>query len=392
MPKIFLNLDTSEAWGRSLTLGVVEYATIHGYWMLYRQPPLALTKNLPKPIHSQLIYGIREYKPDGIITLEPNRQEEKELASLGIQTIIAGHHEGRYLSFANVILVDNVAMGRMAAEHLLERGLNFFAFCGYDFYWSKDRCGGFVQTIEEAGYKVQIHKQPTSLKKGSRQTEQIIMADWLKSLAKPTGLMVSNDPQSMDVIEACKIADLHIPIDIAVIGANNDDLLCYLSPQPLSSVAIDAERAGYQAAELMDKMIKGEAKMTGQTIVVHPTHIVPRQSTDTLDFNDEGISRAIHYIRDNPRKLLQVDDVAKASMMSKRTLQIKFRKAIGHSVHYEIKKTQTDYIAQLLRDTNMSISQIARTIGYPGTEHISRLMQKVKGMSALQYRKQFGRQ
>jgi len=390
LPKILINLDISEVWGRNLTRSVVKYAAIHGPWTFDRQPnyylPVHMTKKPPK-----LIGRIRQYQPDGIIMSVPNRQEEKELAILGIPIIVTGHKEGRYSSFANVIISDDFAIGRMAAKHLLERGFNFFAFCGYNIFWSHGRCTGFVQTIEEAGYKVQIYKQPSLAKNRSWELEQFILTDWLKSLAKPVGLMACADHRSLAIVEACKIAGLRIPIDIAIIGVDNDDLYCNLSPQPLSSVALSSEQTGYAAAELMDKMLKGEVKMTGQVIKAHPTHIAQRQSTDTLAIEDKEVARAIHYIRNNPRKLLRVDDVAEASMMSKRTLQKKIRKAIGHSVYDEIKNVQTEYIAQLLRDTNMSITQIALTIGYPGPEHISRLMQKINGISASEYRKKFGR-
>jgi len=390
LPKILIYFNTSEntseVWGRSLTRGVVKYAAIHDPWTFDRQPNYYLTKKPPK-----LIDWIRKYQPNGIIMSAPNRQEEKELAILGIPLIVTGHKEERYSSFANVITSDDVTIGRMAAKHLLERGFNYFAFCGYNFFWSHDRCTGFVQTIEEADYKVQIYKQPSLAKNRPWEVEQFILADWLKSLAKPVGLMACADHRSLAVVEACKIAGLRIPIEIAIIGVDNDDMLCKLSPQPLSSVALSSEQAGYAAAELMDKMLKGKVKMTGQTITAHPTHIAQRQSTDILAIEDKEIAEAIYYIRNNPRKLLQVEDVAEASKLSKRTLQRRFRFVIGHSVHDEIKNVQTEYIAQLLRDTNMSITQISLTMGYPGPEHISRLLQKVKGMSASEYRKKFTR-
>jgi len=385
LPKILIELGISEGWGRSMTRGVVKYAKIYGPWMFCRLPPFYL----PNKPH-KLIEWIREYQPDGIIMVGTIRKI-KEFETLGIPMIFTGRKEDPYSSFANIISVDNIAIGRMAAKHLLERGFNFFAFCGYDLIWSRQRCDGFVQTIEEAGYKVQIYKQPRSAKEKSWKFEQFILADWLKSLAKPVGIMTCTDNRSLEVVEVCKTADIRIPIDIAIIGVDNDDLYCNLSPQPLSSVAVSSEQAGYAAAELMDKMLKGKVKMAGQTITVHPTHVVQRQSTDILAIEDKEIAEAIYYIRDNPKKLLQVDDVVEAANMSKRNLQYKFRDLIGHSIHDEIQNVRTEYMAQLLRDTNMSISQIALTMGYSGPENISRLFRKVKGISASQYRKQFGR-
>lgn len=385
LPKILINLNTSTIWGRSLTRGIVKYATVHGPWMFHRQTPYYLTK---KP--AKLINWVRKYQPDGIIMLEPNRQEEKELTDIGIATIVSGYTKEFYPSFANII-TDHKAIGQMAAEHLLERGFQFFAFCGYDYFWSHQRCAGFVQRIEKAGFKVQIYKLPPSAKKRTWEFEQFILADWLKSLEKPMGLMACIDNRSLETVEACKIANLRIPIDVAIIGVNNDEMLCSLSPQPLSSVGISSEQGGYEAAELMDKMIKGKVTMAGQTITVHPTHVAARQSTDILAIEDKEIAEAVYYIRSNPKKILQVDDVVKASKLSKRTLQRRFRNVLGYSVHDEINNVRTEYMAQLLRDTNMTITQIAITMGYPGPEHISRLLKKAKGMNASEYRTQFNR-
>jgi len=387
LPKIFINLQISEYWGRCQTRGVVKYATIHGPWMFYRPPPFYV--DFPKK-PQKLIEWCREFQLDGIIMAGTIR-DIKEFETLGIPMIFAGRKEDQYSSFANLISTDNAAIGRMAAKHLLKCGYNFFAFCGDGLNWSHQRCDAFVQTIEEVGYKVQIYKQPRSAKKRSWMFEQFILADWLKSLAKPVGLMTCSDNRSLEVVEACKIAEIDIPTDVAILGVGDDDLFCNLSPQPLSSVAVSSEQSGYAAAELMDKMLKGKAKKTGQTITIHPTHVVQRQSTDMLAIDDKEIAEAIYYIRDNPKKLLQVDDVAEQANMSRRTLQNKFRDAIGLSVYDEIENVRTEYMAKLLRDTNMSISQIALTMGYSGPENISRLFRKVKGMTATQYRKQFGR-
>jgi LacI family transcriptional regulator len=385
LPKILINLDTSEIWGRSLTRGIVKYATVHGPWMFYRQSPYYLTQ---KP--ATLIDWVKKYRPNGIFMLEPNRREENILAQLGIPTIVSGYTKEFNASFANII-TDHKAIGNMAAEHLLDRGFESFAFCGYDTFWSKQRCRGFSERIADAGFTTNIYKIPSTAKKRSWEFEQFTVADWLKSLKKPAGLMACIDNRGLEIVEACKIANLRIPIDVAVIGVNDDELLCSLSPQPLSSVAINSEQIGYDAAELMDKMIKGKLKMAGQTKIVYPTHIAARQSTDILAIDDKEIADAVHYIRNNPKNILQVDDIAEVSKLSKRTLQRRFRNALGHSVHDEINNVRTEYIAQLLRDTNMSISQIAITTGYTGPEHISRLLQKAKGVNATEYRKQFNR-
>ena len=384
LPKILLSLDISEVWGRSLMRGIVKYATIYGPWMFYRQPPYYLSKK-----SHNVIFWARKFNADGIIMLEPTAAEARQLTKLNIPTVVSGYTRERFPRFAN-LLSEHCEMGIMAADHLLERGFQSFAFCGYDrFFWSKQRCKGFTERIEQAGFSVHVYKQPRTQKERSWEFEQLILADWLKSLPKPIGIMSCLDSRSLHIVEASKIANLRIPIDISIIGVNNDELLCNLAPQPLSSVAISSEQGGYEVAELMDRMLQKKVKMKGQIITVRPTHVTTRQSTDMFTIKDRSISEAVHFIRNNFKTLIQVEDVAAAAKLSKRTLQRKFQTIMGYSVHDAIKNVQIEYIAQLLRETNMSISQIAISMGYSGPEHISRLFQKAKGMNASQYRKKF---
>lgn len=385
LPKILLDLDISEVWGRSLMRGIVKYATVHGPWMFYRKPPYYLAD---KPRNA--VYWARKFDVDGIIMLEPTRQEEKDLLRLNLPTVVSGYNKELNPHFAN-ILSEHREMGSMAAEHLLQLGFKSFAFCGYNKFWSEQRCQGFTETIEQAGFSVKVYKQPRTKKQRSWDSEQYVLADWLKSLDKPAGIMSCIDNRSLHLVEACKIANIRVPIDVAVIGVNNDELLCSLTPSPLSSVAISAEQGGYETAELMDRMLKKEIDMKGLFVLVRPTHVVARQSTDTLAVTDKQVAEAIHYIRSNFKNMIQVEDVAAAAKSSKRTLQRKFRDIMGDSIHEQINKAQVDYIAELLRNTNMSISQIAISMGYTGPENISRLFQKAKGMNASQYRKKFGK-
>ncbi len=306
LPKILLNLDISEVWGRSLMRGIVKYATLHGPWMFYRKPPYYLA-GIPRNV----VYWARKFDVDGIVMLEPTAQEETDLLELGLPTVVSGYNKELNPHFAN-ILSEHRQMGKMAAEHLLERGFKSFAFCGYDKFWSEQRCQGFTETIEQAGHSVDVYKQPRTKKQRSWEFEQYALADWLKSLPKPAGIMSCIDNRSLHVVEACKIAGIRVPIDVAIVGVNNDELLCSLTPSPLSSVAISAEQGGYETAELMHQMLKKEINMKGQFVLVRPTHVASRQSTDTLAVTDKQIAEAIHFIRNNFKTLIQVEDVAAA--------------------------------------------------------------------------------
>jgi LacI family transcriptional regulator len=149
------------------------------------------------------------------------------------------------------------------------------------------------------------------------------------------------------------------------------------------------ERAGYEAAELLAKLMAGE-KSAACTILVHPTHVVTRQSTDILAIEDREVAEAVRFIRRHSRQSIQVSDVVQEVPLSRRVLEQRFRKVLGRSILDEIKRVRIEQICRLLVETNMSVSNIASALGYSGVDHIARYFREEMKMSPLAYRKQFG--
>jgi LacI family transcriptional regulator len=322
------------------------------------------------------------------------QEKPQEFIALGLPTVASPYIEDHIAGAANII-GDNAAMGRLAAEHLLDRGFENFAYCGFeDMFGARSRGESFRRRITEAGFQTQIYKKPKKPKPRGRRSwedEQIFMADWLKSLPKPVGLMTCTDDRSQDVIEACKVAALHVPEQVAIIGVDNDELVCELSSPPLSSIALNTQRSGYEAAELLNKLMSRKQRKTADhTIVVHPTHVVTRQSTDIMAMADRDVVEAVRFIRRHAREMIQVDDVVDTVAVSRRSLEQRFRREFGHSVLAEIKRARVDQVARMLVETNLSVSQIALALGYSGVENIARYFRSEKGMSPLAYRKLYG--
>lgn len=192
------------------------------------------------------------------------------------------------------------------------------------------------------------------------------------------------------VIQACKIAHLHVPEEVAVIGVNNDEFICDLTDPPLSSISLNTEIAGYEAAAILDRLIARE-KITQPQVMVHPIGVVTRQSTDVLAIKDSDVVEAVRFIRQNIQKGIQVDEVANAVFLSCRTLYKKFQQFLGHSVHAEIKRARIEVIGRMLLETDLSVSQIALTLWFPDIDHISRYFQSEKGANPLDFRKKFCR-
>ncbi len=385
IPKVVLLIESSREFGRELLTGISQYSRFHGPWSFFTQQPFFRTDLFGE---RKTLNLIKNWNPTGIITRETGHIDE--IIALGLPTVIAGTTK-KLIPDYPIIATDNLSVGTMAAEHLLERGFRYFAYCGFDEQrWSRERCESFCKRIIEAGFSTKLYQQPKSQKKRAWDIEQTIIADWIKALPKPIGLMACTDERSQQVIEACKLVDISVPEQVAVIGVDNDNLVCNLANPQLSSVALAVEKAGYEAAELLDNLMSGKEKMAGQRIIVRPMYIEIRRSTDIMAIMDPDVVHAMKFIREHCRDIIQVDDVVEDVAVSRRALERRFRKVLGRSILEEIRHIRVEQIVQMLVKTNLSISKIASKLGYTGVAHISRYFQKEKGMSLLSYRKQHG--
>jgi LacI family transcriptional regulator len=232
------------------------------------------------------------------------------------------------------------------------------------------------------GYSVDVY---SPLKNISFQKEQLRIAGWLSSLPKPVGILACNDDRGQHVLEACKLADINVPEDVAVLGVDNDTLICDLCDPPLSSVSLGTIQAGFEASKLLDRLMNGE-KMNGQIISVPATHIVKRQSTDILAINDKNIVNALLYIKANFKEKIKVDEVVKATALGRRNLERKFKKVLGRSILEEITRARIEHISKLLIETDLRISEIMSTVNFSEIQHLSRYFRKEKSMSMRDFR------
>lgn len=374
--KIALIFDFSNGYDRALLRGITKYSRIHGPWAIHKWPA-------EKPIKpSQL----KKWGADGLIMRQSPCNSKLLLAN--IPTVVSPFDQKEIDRVGN-ILGDSEAIGKMGAEHLLERGLQNFAFCGTsDLPWSYLRGESFKKRILSSGYKTYIYKQPKNKKLHSWENEQKIMIEWLKSLRKPVGILACNDERAQQLIEACNISGISIPEMVAVLGINNDQLLCELSDPPLSSIALSAERAGYEAAKMLHIMLSGQ-KINDMTLTIKPLYVVTRQSTDILAVNDKNLSVALRYIRQNYKIPIQVSDVAEAAGISRRVLEKRFRKYLGRSIHDEIRRVHIEHISWLLLETDLSVARIAYSLGFSCPETFSSFFKRGKGISPFHYRQRY---
>ena len=374
--RVILLLETSRAFGRGILTGIAKYSRLHGPWTFYREPR-SLKSSIPHLVN---------WKANGIIMR--NTVIDRHLINLKIPLIFVLHEKKTFPNFP-LIITNGKNISKLAAEHLMNKGLHNFAYCGFDLHpWSEERKKFFEQFINDAGFKVSIYHQSPSNKYKSWENEQTRMADWLKTLPKPVGILACNDDRGQHVLEACKNAGLRVPEDISVIGVDNDSIVCDLCDPPLSSVALNTEYAGYYAAELLDKLMQG-IPSKGQEIMVDATHIVQRQSTDILAVEDQNVAEAIRFIKKNAKNKFFVNDVVNQTSLCRRSLESRFKKVMHRSIQEEIRRARTELISELLVETDLSVSEITSMFSFTDVEHISRYFRKEKGVGLREFRKNY---
>jgi LacI family transcriptional regulator len=381
IPKVALLIETARSYGRGLLRGIVRYARLHGPWSFYVTPG----------DFEQAVPRLESWGGTGVIArIETPRMAEALLASR--LPLIALDLSETQLSpdgpLAKLCEVrsDSHQAARLAAEHLLERGFRHHAFVGIaGRVWSARRQEGFVERIRETGGEPEVYEPPQSKRDREWGREQTRMAQWLRRLPKPVGLLACNDDRGRQVLEACRAAGLRVPEEVAVVGVDNDELLCDLSDPPLSSVALNSERGGYEAAALLDEMMRGHAPRCRQ-ILVEPQWVVARRSTEVDALDDPEVAAALRFIHDRTGCPIQVGDVVRSLALSRRGLEMRFRKALGRSMRAEIERVHLDRAQRLLLETDLSMPKIAEASGFASASYFGAVFRRRMGMTPAKFR------
>ena len=199
--------------------------------------------------------------------------------------------------------------------------------------------------------------------------------------------MACNDFRGRQVIEGCLQAGLRVPDDVAVVGVDEDRLLCELANPPMSSVVLNLERAGYQAAELLDGLMSGRVRQP-QRILVEAMWVIPRRSTDVVAIEDRHVAAAARFIRDHCREAITVTDVVSKSGISRRSLEIRFQQLLGRSIRQQIQQTRLAWSKRLLLETNLSAEKVAQVSGFSSLSYMSSVFHRELGTTLTDFRRQ----
>ncbi len=379
--RVAVLLETSLEYGRGLVRGIVRYARLHGPWSLVvppwtdaGDPPVARSGGADGVIarirSPRMARTIRRWRRPAVV-LEPSFDELDRV-----------HHR---LGFSE-IRSESAAIGRMAADHLLGLGCRRFAYCGLPgCLWSRARQEAFTDRAGAAGFPCAVYTPPRAAHGLPWEREMSRLAGWLRSLPRPVGLMACNDDRGRQVLQACAAAGLRVPEEVAVVGVDDDALLCELSDPPLSSVALDLEGAGYRAAELLEGLMAGRVR--GRRVVtVDPVRVVSRRSSDVLVMDDSVVARALRFIRDHANRPMGIDAVVERAGVSRRTLERRFAAAVGRSLFEEMDARRMDRARRLLMETDLPVTRVAETAGFSRLKPMLRAFRRAEGTTPAGYR------
>ena len=378
MKKVFVQLESGRGYGRDLLKGIYEYNNRFSEWEIIFEPAyyLKTTEN------RDIVKMIELMKPDGCI-LE-NIENTSEITRLDIPIIQAdwAGHVGKFPCIKGNYEAD----GKVAADYFLNIGFKNLAFFGVkNLDWSDVRFLSFKKHAEQGGSHVFNYMAKIRRKKGlSYNLNRII--SWLKSLPKPIGILCCNDDFGQILINACSMGDLKVPHEIAVLGIDNDELLCNITYPHLSSIARNHRRAAINACDLLSRMMNAEA-VEDMLIPTEPTNVVVRNSTDTIACNNVEIVKALHHIRSNAHLPITVSDVVKSTHLSRRSLYTKFKEVTGNTIKQEIHSQKLKKFKELLENQSLSVKEIAFRLGFNDVSHVSRWFSSIEGISPLQWRK-----
>lgn len=381
--RIALIYDARSAYDTKVMAGVATYIHEAGTWNVYIEENALQDQRLPDLV---------TWRGGGIIANFDHPRVAAAVVRSRLPAVGFGSGYGWYPAASEIpyFFTNNQAIAALAADHLISKGLRQFAFCGYPGSringWSSERQDSFKAELAKRGFPCRVYPARAATEANWASLHRSIGA-WLRSLPKPAGVLASNDIRGRQILEACRDCSLRVPDDIAVLGVDNDELLCSLSSPLLSSVEQGAKRLGYEAAKLLDSLIGKPASVRVLKNVIDPFGVVARASTDVLAIEDPHLAGAMTYISQHFASGISVDDVVAAGGLSRSGLEKKFRARLGFSIGATIRRFQLERARELILTTNLPLKEIAASLSYPSIQHMTTIFRRVFGQPPARLRR-----
>ncbi|GIG88581.1 AraC family transcriptional regulator [Plantactinospora endophytica] len=370
---VALLVETSNAYARGLLVGIRKYLVSHPGWSIY----LAEHSR-----HETDLSWLDGWRGDGVIARIENQETAERVRRLRVPAVDLS---AAYLTpELPCVETDDATIARWATEHFAERGLRNFAYCGdARFGWSVKRGDHYAAEVRRLGHEPHEFRMEPS---GTLAGDRLALASWLLDLPKPVGVLTCYDIAGQEVLEACKIAGLAVPDSVAVLGVDNDELMCNLTTPALSSIQPDTTRTGFLAASLLDQMMSGQA-LDPCLHLIPPLRVETRQSSDILAVADPVVARALQLIRDRVDEGIPVSAVQRHVGLSRRALDYRFLRVLGRTVHEEITRVRMERLADLLIRTDWTLPRLAERLNFSHAEYMGVAFKKYSGKSPGEYRR-----
>jgi LacI family transcriptional regulator len=374
-------VETSTQYGRNLIRGIARFGRLHD-WQIHFE---YRGKTAAEPD------WLADFKGDGVITTSPDQRHSRALRQLGMpvfdlqSTLLdpAGEHL--------IVDSDHRAVGRMAAEHFIEKGHRHFAFLGYsDHNVSREREIGFTEALAARGHKPLSHHTP---ERKSRSFESLQKGDlaFIESLPKPCALFCCWDEVAFRAVQSAIELQIAVPEDLAVLGVDNDPVFSSTSRIPLSSIDPDIIRMGFLAASWLAEMMAGkELKQIKLERLVPPKGLVIRQSTALDAIEDPVVRRFLELLRQQKPGMLSIEELARDCHVSRRLLEQRVKAATGKTPRQLLSQTLVEGIQRFLSQTDYTLAHIADLLGFEHAERLSHLFRRQTGKTPGEYRKSTG--
>jgi len=374
LPSVAILVDTSRSYGRDIVRGIRRYAAEHGPWSLYLEP---------RDLRSSFPEWLKNWRGDGILSRTVDAMLLRQLKAtklpvVEMRTTVLKHP----FPFVGI---DNSVIGARVAAHFRTLGFQHFA-CVQDlsekFYL--ERRDTFLQAVNDAGFECPVFQS----KRSNWEQHQRELATWLRALPKPAGVFAVNDQMGFWVLDAARRAGLAVPEELAVVGAENDNMLCETASPPLSSVKLRGQAVGYDAARVLDEwMTKKRQPQPGERHLHAPGDIVTRQSSDIVAVEDPRIAAALRFIRQNASQPLDVGRVAREVSLSRSVLERRMKALIGRSPGEEIARLRFAAVEKLLIQTDLTLDAIAAKCGFTHPQYMAEAFRKRTGMTPGTFRR-----
>ncbi|HMO26209.1 MAG TPA: substrate-binding domain-containing protein [Tepidisphaeraceae bacterium] len=377
--RIALVISWSLAYCRSVMRGVRQYAAGRADWIITPVDP-----------EYDLARALTRLRPDGVIAHVYSTSMESLLLRRGIPTInVSGVLEKDRLWRVGI---DDEHVGRTAAEHLLARGLRSFAYVGFASHGFAVRRGhGFADELARHGAScARFGAAATEAfrTQGSDWGVDRRLLDWLGRQPRPLGVFCCNDLWGFQIAEAARQLGCVVPHDLAIVGVDDDDLLCNLARPSLSSIQVPGERIGFEAARRLDPMLLRPSRAPGRDLLLPAIGVRTRESSDMIACEDRDVADAIRFIRSATGRRIAVSDVLAEVPVGRRTLERRFRRAIGRGIWDEIQRNRLAAAQRWLAGTAWSMTTIAQRSGFASSKDLAQAFRRHLNLTPGAYRRQ----